>query len=237
MKLDLAASLAGAALLHALVLFGFRFGPSASPLPVSADASPVDVSLVDAAPAPSAAAPPAAPEPTPEALPPEPEPVPDAATPPPDMATPPPMLSLEQNAMPAPYSIPVPKHAPPHPARHPKSSIPHAAPGGAAGLAGAGSHGAPGTGPGTLAHYLSDPKPDYPELARQMRQQGVVELSVVVDAAGSVAEVSISRSSGYPMLDQAAVQAVRRWRFEPARAGGLPVPSKVQVPVRFSLAD
>jgi protein TonB len=48
--------------------------------------------------------------------------------------------------------------------------------------------------------------------------------------------VSVSRGSGYPELDEAAVRAVRRWMFEPARAAGLPVASHVDIPVRFSLS-
>jgi protein TonB len=86
------------------------------------------------------------------------------------------------------------------------------------------------------ARYLSNPKPDYPSEAREMRQQGVVMLSVEVDAEGRASDVSLSRSSGYPLLDHAALDAVRRWRFEPAEAGGLPVSSRVEIPVRFSLS-
>jgi protein TonB len=70
-----------------------------------------------------------------------------------------------------------------------------------------------------------------------MRQQGVVYLHVLVNADGRPDDVSVSRSSGYPLLDRAAVEAVRGWTFEPARAGGLPVSSPVEIPVRFSLAD
>jgi protein TonB len=70
-----------------------------------------------------------------------------------------------------------------------------------------------------------------------MRQQGVVMVSVEVGTDGRASDVSINRSSGFAQLDQAAVRAVRRWIFEPARAGGLPVPSRVEVPVRFSLSE
>jgi protein TonB len=64
----------------------------------------------------------------------------------------------------------------------------------------------------------------------------VVIVNVEVDADGRAADVSLSRSSGFPLLDQAALEAVRRWTFEPAREGGFPVASRVDVPVRFSLA-
>ncbi len=70
-----------------------------------------------------------------------------------------------------------------------------------------------------------------------MRQQGVVMVNVEVGTDGHAGDVSVSRTSGYPLLDNAAARAVRRWIFEPARAGSLPVPSQVEVPVRFSLSE
>lgn len=60
-------------------------------------------------------------------------------------------------------------------------------------------------------------------------------LRVKVGADGRVQDVSIRRSSGFPSLDQAALAAVRRWRFDPARAAGVVVASEVEVPVRFQL--
>jgi len=68
-------------------------------------------------------------------------------------------------------------------------------------------------------------------------QEGVVLLRVQVGTDGSAADVELARSSGYPLLDAAALEAVRRWRFEPAEVGGFPVSSQVDVPVRFSLED
>jgi len=91
--------------------------------------------------------------------------------------------------------------------------------------------------PGTHARYLSNPKPEYPEEAKQMRQQGVVVLGVEVDTDGRASDLNVSRSSGFPQLDEAAVRAVRRWIFEPARSVGLPVSSHVEIPVRFSLSE
>jgi protein TonB len=140
-----------------------------------------------------------------------------------------------------PASTPEPERPKPAPRRQEqKHPIPHSAPGTAASLAGskdAAGHGAASGPVSSEARYLSNPRPDYPEEARQMRQQGVVLVNVEVDADGRAGEVSVSRSSGYPQLDEAAVRAVRRWRFEPARAGGLPVSSRVEVPVRFSLSE
>jgi protein TonB len=58
-----------------------------------------------------------------------------------------------------------------------------------------------------------DPKPDYPSLARKRGWAGTTEVAVVVDATGAVVEAVVAKSSSYPVLDRAAVRAVRGWRF------------------------
>ncbi|HVV17217.1 MAG TPA: energy transducer TonB, partial [Polyangia bacterium] len=85
--------------------------------------------------------------------------------------------------------------------------------------------------------YRTNPPPDYPLPCRRRREEGVVLLSVVVEASGLPAAVSLSRGSGHPLLDRAALEAVRHWTFEPARAAGVAVRSSVVVPVRFSLSE
>jgi protein TonB len=60
-------------------------------------------------------------------------------------------------------------------------------------------------------------------------------LHVIVDAQGNVASLSVARSSGSRLLDDAAVDAVRRWRFAPARRAGVPVAGSVEVPILFRL--
>jgi protein TonB len=85
--------------------------------------------------------------------------------------------------------------------------------------------------------YKINPEPPYPALARRRRQEGVVLLSVRVDSAGRPEAVAIQTSSGYRALDEAALEAVRRWEFEPGRVGGEPVPSQVEVPIHFRLGD
>jgi protein TonB len=85
--------------------------------------------------------------------------------------------------------------------------------------------------------YRSNPTPDYPIPSKRRREEGIVLLNVQVQIDGTPAAVSLNRSCGHPLLDRAAVDAVRRWTFEPARAAGVPVASLVVVPVRFSLAD
>ena len=83
--------------------------------------------------------------------------------------------------------------------------------------------------------YKINPEPPYPVVARRRRQEGVVLLSVRVDAAGRPEAVTIQASSGFSALDEAAVAAVENWEFEPGRLGGEPVASQVEVPIRFEL--
>ncbi len=86
-------------------------------------------------------------------------------------------------------------------------------------------------------NYFQNPPPAYPELAKQMRQEGLVMLAVEVDREGIPIHVEIEQSSGYRLLDQAALKAVSHWKFQPGRIGDLPVESKVTVPVRFRLEE
>ncbi len=82
-------------------------------------------------------------------------------------------------------------------------------------------------------------KPDlvYPPEARKAKQEGSVLLRVLVDGRGNAATVSVSVSSGYTLLDNAAVTGVRRWRFSPACKGGEPISSYKDVHVKFRLTD
>ncbi len=83
--------------------------------------------------------------------------------------------------------------------------------------------------------YAAIAPPSYPRLARRRGWQGVVRLRVRVSPDGRVLDASVEQSSGYRVLDRAALEAVRGWRFRPAVRGGEPVASEVVVPVRFSL--
>jgi protein TonB len=78
-------------------------------------------------------------------------------------------------------------------------------------------------------------RPSYPANARRLGVQGTTLLSVFVAADGRVADVVVKQSAGHPDLDQAAADAVRRWRFEPARRGNEPVAMWVLLPVEFRL--
>jgi len=77
--------------------------------------------------------------------------------------------------------------------------------------------------------------PSYPDTARQARIEGTTRLLVHVLADGRVEEVRVGASAGHPDLDRAAADAVRQWRFEPARKGTEPVASWVILPVEFHL--
>jgi TonB family protein len=83
--------------------------------------------------------------------------------------------------------------------------------------------------------YLDNQPPEYPALARRRHWQGTVVLAVIVSSQGKVLRSQVSESSGREVLDEAALQAVSAWRFEPGRRGLLKVDMQVLVPVRFSL--
>ncbi|MDA3969757.1 MAG: energy transducer TonB [Desulfobulbaceae bacterium] len=83
--------------------------------------------------------------------------------------------------------------------------------------------------------YQINPPPKYPRLARRRGLEGVVLLEAFIDVAGEVAELNIFTSSGHPVLDQAALKAVRRWRFRAGTIGGNRHEMWVKVPVRFQL--
>ncbi len=85
------------------------------------------------------------------------------------------------------------------------------------------------------AAYLHNPPPVYPLPARRSGVQGKVMLEVAVTAQGSAREVEVARSSGSSLLDNAAQDAVRQWRFVPAHRGDEVVEARVVVPVEFKL--
>lgn len=93
------------------------------------------------------------------------------------------------------------------------------------------------TEPDYKAAYLNNPAPLYPMVARRNGLQGRVLLSVEVLADGVCGQISIQKSSGYAMLDNAALQTVKSWRFVPARQGGHAVDKWFMIPVQFSLKD
>jgi protein TonB len=94
---------------------------------------------------------------------------------------------------------------------------------------------APVTPPSFVAAYLDNPAPEYPRLSRRLKESGGVLLRVRVGAGGRAEQVELGRSSGYERLDQAALEAVRKWRFVAARQGDQAVAAWVIVPINFTL--
>jgi periplasmic protein TonB len=83
--------------------------------------------------------------------------------------------------------------------------------------------------------YLDNPAPAYPVFAKRAREQGKVLLRVRVDPAGRVEGIDLEKSSGSERLDAAALAAVKRWRFAPARQGGRAIAGVAIVPIDFQL--
>jgi protein TonB len=78
-------------------------------------------------------------------------------------------------------------------------------------------------------------KPRYPESARRQGIEGTTLLKIYVNDTGHVEAVRVERSAGHQDMDSAAMTAVQKWRFEPARRGQQPVAVWVMLPVRFEL--
>lgn len=89
------------------------------------------------------------------------------------------------------------------------------------------------TPPRSDAAYLNNPKPEYPAVSLRLGETGRVVLNVQVSATGTVEQVSVRTSSGSERLDQAALKAVKQWKFIPARRGDEAVAAQVLVPITF----
>ena len=86
------------------------------------------------------------------------------------------------------------------------------------------------------AVYLNNPAPHYPTLAKRLGEQGKVMLRVLVNAAGQPQLIELQTSSGSERLDIAAIEAVKRWQFIPAREGNAAVDGVAIVPIHFQLS-
>lgn len=104
---------------------------------------------------------------------------------------------------------------------------------------GPGSDGVDGERPGNGVSWprlIQEVKPNYSPDAMRAHIEGVVHLEIVVLADGSVGRITLTRSLDSRFgLDREAIDAVRRWRFDPARRLGAPVAARVPVEVAFSL--
>ena len=87
----------------------------------------------------------------------------------------------------------------------------------------------------TSVGVLRSIHPVYPRIAKKSGWEGTVLVRVTVETNGRASQVELSRSSGHKVLDNAAVKAVKRWSFRPARDGNIPIRSVVVVPLKFSL--
>jgi len=80
---------------------------------------------------------------------------------------------------------------------------------------------------------IVDVRPVYTEIARQTRTEGTVVLEAVLDPTGSVTQLRVVRS--VPLLDQSALDAVRRWKYTPSSIGGRPVSVLMTITITFTL--
>ncbi len=88
----------------------------------------------------------------------------------------------------------------------------------------------------TSVGVLRSIHPVYPLIAKRSGWEGTVLVRVTVETNGRASKVVVGRSSGRKVLDDAAVQAVKRWAFRPAQDGNIPIRSVVVIPLKFSLS-
>jgi protein TonB len=136
---------------------------------------------------------------------------------------PPPVLALPSTAAPteSAFTVPAPKEAEAPPGPEPKTQVATIAV----------------TPPTYGASYLSNPVPVYPMIARRNGIEGTVLLKVLVTPEGRPAKVELAKSSGSIHLDNAALEAVKGWRFNPARRGSEAVEGIVTIPMPFRLVN
>ena len=87
----------------------------------------------------------------------------------------------------------------------------------------------------SFPRYLSNPPPPYPDSARRRGLSGTVILLTQILSNGKVGEIKVKQSSGFTVLDEAAVKTVKEWQFIPGLAQGKSVDMWVEIPVRFVL--
>jgi len=78
--------------------------------------------------------------------------------------------------------------------------------------------------------------PSYPEFARKAEIEGLVTVTIVIDTAGNVVDARILKSL-HQMLDEAAINAIRQWKFTPAMQRDKPVNVRMDVPIKFALEE
>mgnify|MGYP006155212107 FL=1 len=211
-----ALTFSGVVLLHALGLVW-----AAQQLSITEpEITPPSVVGVLVAPEPKPAPPPPKPVPPPPKPEPKPVPTPKPVAKPTPKPTPKPEPVREVAPEPVQQATPAPP-APPSPPVQQATPAPEAP--------------APVTPPRTDAAHLNNPAPQYPALSRRLGEQGRVMLDVYILPDGSVGEIKLNRSSGFPRLDNAALQAVKTWKYVPAKRGDTAIPFWYVQPVSFVL--
>ena len=89
--------------------------------------------------------------------------------------------------------------------------------------------------PSKDADYLNNPPPAYPPLSKRLNEQGRVVIRARIELDGSASQVEVRSSSGFERLDQAALQAVKRWRYLPGKRGGVAEAMWFNIPINFVL--
>jgi len=92
-----------------------------------------------------------------------------------------------------------------------------------------------GGGNGARPKYAENPKPIYPQEAKEKGHEGEVILRVEVLSNGRVGQIEVRRSSGYESLDRSALTTVKQWRFIPAKKSDIAIPLWVNIPIKFQL--
>ena len=206
-----------AALLHGFAAFWVWQTASLPAMPQ--EQAPLMVSLIseDARPAP----------PSPPVRPPEPAPAPKPVVPPTPQRVVPPVLTSTRKAEPQDLQVPVaaPQQAKPAPAEAtspPAQSTPSAAP---ATVASAPEPSGPPPTlnlPSSAVRFMVNPNPPYPLASKELGETGSVTMMLLIDEAGRVKDVKVTKSSGFPRLDRAAVASYGAARFYPHIVNGVP---------------
>lgn len=83
--------------------------------------------------------------------------------------------------------------------------------------------------------YLYWKKPDYPRISKRFKQQGIAYLKVTIDESGQPVQIQLHQSSGHDPLDNAALKAVKKWKFKPYTVGDTPTRAIAIIPIEFTL--
>jgi len=77
--------------------------------------------------------------------------------------------------------------------------------------------------------------PQYPKRALKLKQEGVIHLRILLSETGASEKIEFAKKSIYPLLNQAAINAVKKWSFNPMIIDGKPVKSWIEVPIEFKI--